>query len=225
VFRFSGDMRNITFSTSLMDLFRDSLDLVELIMEMEDSWSSAFQTKTLKKCGRLQTWYAISSGTEKSEPAQMDPIATYEGSTLEFRGRAELFSDSIRLTGTVFLRYDYDTTYPLRTLQPRIDRFKMRSGTFSIGLALLLFAVVGTSILVFTFKINPLNFEVGLVGIFIPVGLLFAMAGWRKKEYAYFLTEAGIRAFAIVRSGKDRERFEEFTELIVEQIRKERKLA
>jgi hypothetical protein len=90
----------------------------------------------------------------------MEPIATYEASTLEFRGRAELFADSVRLTGTVCCHGDYDMTIPLTTLQPRITRLRMRGKYFPLGLALMAFGIIGATILAasftaFSFELLP----------------------------------------------------------------------
>jgi hypothetical protein len=149
----------------------------------------------------------------------MEPIAIYEASSFEFRGRAELYADSVRAVGTIFLSADYDTTIPLSTPQPRFECIKMRSRFFGVGSYMLRIGVVGASVLVTEFKLNPLGIAIFVLGCIGGTGLALTLATVRKTEHARFLTEGGMPALDIVRSGKDQERFEEFVNLLVEQIK------
>ncbi len=85
---------------------------------------------------------------------------------------------------------------------------------------MILVGFIGVSILVAGFKLDPFGFAVGLVGSIGLAGLALSLATMRKTEFARFVNEARVVVLDIARSGKDRNRFQEFTGLVVTQIRK-----
>ena len=62
-------------------------------------------------------------------------------------------------------------------------------------------------------------------GLFLVLGLcgfLFSLATWRMVEFAGFESDAGVVVLAIAKKGPDQERFDEFVNLLLEQIKQAR---
>jgi hypothetical protein len=151
-------------------------------------------------------------------------IATYEAVWFDGRCRFELFADSVRATGSIFLRGDFETAIPLATLQPRFERLRFRSRLFGASFGMIAAGFIGASVLITGFHLDPFSLPVGLVWGVGLSGLISCLATAHKTEFARFLTNGGFPALDIARSGSSLD-FEKFVEMLVEQIQLEKSLA
>ena len=148
----------------------------------------------------------------------MDPIATYTGKWLDGSYRFDLFTDSLRIVGTTFLRSEDDMTIALNTLQLRVDRLRIRSGIFAAGLWMIVVSMTAYTVALEATKLDPFGLAAGLLGAPAIGGLVMTLAAARKIEIARFVTDAGVVAFGIPRT-KKADTFDEFVNQILTQIR------
>lgn len=148
----------------------------------------------------------------------MEPIATYRGTWLEGSYRFDLFPDSLRAVGSVFLRSDEDATIALAGLQVRVDRLRVRSGLFDGGLWITLVTLIVCPVTVAALKLDPIGPWAGLLAspVLGGLGLIFAAA--KKQEFARFVTDGGLAAVVIPRT-QAADGFDEFINRVLEQIR------
>jgi hypothetical protein len=137
---------------------------------------------------------------------------------LEGSYRFDLFPDSLRVVGSLFLRADEDATIALGGLQVRSDRLRVRSGLFGAGLWMMLGAMIGCPVAVATLNLNHFGFVAALLASPGLGGVALTLTALRKTEFARLVTDAGVAAVVIPRT-RAADGFDEFVDLILARIR------
>ncbi len=148
------------------------------------------------------------------------PIATYEEARFELRRRFALFPDRIRVTGKGLYLGRLDAVIPLSILHPDPARQWVRGQLFRYGLFALFVAACWAASLSLGGGPEALvrPWVVGVLGSLALVGLLVVLANIRPVEFARFQTDAGVIALDVGRVGRQAEGFDEFVDLLIEQI-------
>lgn len=89
---------------------------------------------------------------------------------------------------------------------------------FWAGFLMAIAGYIGWAVLISEFGLDPLGLASALVGSFGLVGTLLAVATFRKTEFAQFVTDAGVPAFAIARTRGSGADSDEFVESMLRQI-------
>jgi hypothetical protein len=152
----------------------------------------------------------------------MDWIAEYREARIECKRHFELYEDFVRVRGSFSCASDFDVTIKLRNLLPEFGRIRLRSKLFVVSMWECIIAAIVYAILISGLKMEPFGHVPGLVLMLATAGAIMMIVTFRKVEYASFKTEAGVTVLDIGRCGPDKERFEEFVEMVVRQIRKAR---
>jgi hypothetical protein len=151
---------------------------------------------------------------------QEDPIATYDEARFDLRRHFELFPDRVRVTGRGQPWGQFDSTIPLATLQPHVNRLWVRGKLFRYGqiaLACALGAAVG---LVFNYGTEILATPLAMVviGSIAAVGLVLLLPNIRAVEFARFHTDAGLCGLDVGRVGPSAEEFDQFVSSLTQLI-------
>src|SRR5262249_12666342 len=126
---------------------------------------------------------------------------------------------SIRVSGSRTLQSNVDTTIPLSRIDPRVIRLHIRHPAFWWGFGGALVSFIACEVLVSGFKLSPFESAFGLLfGVGLS-GVALCLATLRKTEFARFESDAGVPVLDIARAGPDRERFDDFVNRLLEQIR------
>jgi len=152
----------------------------------------------------------------------MDPIATYAETRFSGKRQFELFSDTIRVRGKTFLKSDFDSTIPLKSLNPDFSRLRVRESAFVWGMWLIIIAALLGGILVAGFKLPADHILVVLVTIQPVAGLAFCLATFRKVEFYCFQNDSGVTLLDVARAGKEKDRFDDFAGSLTAAIRTSR---
>lgn len=152
-------------------------------------------------------------------PQDQMPIATYREVRFDGKRRFDLFSEEIRVSGSVTMQSDLDTTIPLSRMDPRLIKLRVRNNVFWVGLWMAIAGFVGAVILVEGFRLDPFGIAPGLIGSIGVAGIALSCATLRKTEYARFESDAGVPVLDIARSGPDVASFNDFVDRLLKQIR------
>ena len=149
----------------------------------------------------------------------MEPLATYSTSSIQWKNSFSLFPDSvvIRYSRGVFGTRG-EERYLLKILDPGWTHTEFRESIFSqAGGMIAAFSLIVCFRLLRADAISWLLFSLAAsVGVF---GVWLICVGFRKAERAQFHTETGIPLFNISRYGSRRETFDSFVEALTRQIR------
>ena len=148
----------------------------------------------------------------------MDTIARYSERRHEGKRDFTLLLDRIEIKGKEYLGADYETTVLLKTLDPEIDRMRVRSQTFTAGIWIFFTSAIVASILVEGFGQPVLSGVNGMLWTFSLCGAFASLATMRKEVYAVFKSTSGIATLCIAKEGKDKNRFDDFIACIQNQI-------
>ena len=152
----------------------------------------------------------------------MQPIAVYEERQSERRARFDLFSDTIRVSGST-LQAKVDQTIPLARLHPSVTRVWVYSLWFYVGFWVLLAGVVLLIVVGVVTELQrttdiPVK-QMGMAGTLVAAGAVLAVLNRHKTEYAQFQSDAGLPVLGIARAGRGASGFDPFIALLTEQIR------
>jgi hypothetical protein len=133
-------------------------------------------------------------------------IAQFDERRFDGRRHFELFSDSVRVSGSTVFGTRFEERVDLDLLSSNPDKLWTRHAGFWSGIGM---AVV--------FWVLPMGFAnvlsswwKGLFWGWAVTGVLLALVTARRIEWAVFRNSSGVRVLAIARAGPDRARFDEF---------------
>jgi len=149
----------------------------------------------------------------------MATIATYREVRFDGKRQFELSEEEIHVWGSINFQTDVDTTIPLKVIQPRVIRVRIRNVSFTAGVVCAGALLATRGVLVSGFGMEPLGeaSQMLLAGIFGSLAL--AAATIRKVEFARFVNDAEIAVLDVARSGPDAASFDKFVAQIVDQVR------
>jgi len=145
----------------------------------------------------------------------MESIMTYSETRLNGQRYFELYPDKIRIRGKVFLQSDFDTTVPLGNLSPVFEKVRIRGQGFWGGLKLTVISFIALTIMASVSAIDFGSFITVLVACFLVTGLLICAVTFPKIQIYRFKNSAEIIALDIARSGKEKDKFDDFVDNIV----------
>jgi hypothetical protein len=161
-------------------------------------------------------------GTPQTSGPYMTPIATYRERRLEGNRLFELYEDRVIVRGKLYLSTDFETPVLLKNLSPVTGRMKSRTaGAWVSGFV----ALVSVAVLLWIFDhflgyLDEPLLVGGLAGVLAILLTLFVFI--RKIEFINFISDDGAIRLNIGRSGPDKEMFQEFVGLVIQQIEKTR---
>lgn len=148
----------------------------------------------------------------------MPVIASYDSRWLEGQFHLELTEGEIRIHGSQALGgRRVETAIPLRSLQPRVERFWLRSRLFNVGLSITFLGPVAAWLLVMQFRMSPYDPLPGLALVSGAIGPLLMAFTFRRIEFARFVSTGGVPALDVARSG-DTSQFENFIAALLAAI-------
>lgn len=148
----------------------------------------------------------------------MEPIATYKEVRFDGSRTFTLFPDKLLVRGKTTLHSDFDTTIPLRILDPNFDRMGIRNKSCSVGAWIATISFVTWTVLVKGFGMSFAAPGAGMIAMGGVAGLLLSAATFRKVEFLRFRNQSGLHVLDIARSGKDAEQLDSFVQVLVKQI-------
>ncbi len=155
----------------------------------------------------------------------MNPISTYSECSFNRACHYELYPDKLHVTGKVFLRNEFDVTFELKNLNPIHQKIKVRNNNFLAGLGMSSVSAILLLILVSVFHVKFDSLVFVIISCAIVAGLLFCASTIKKVEYYRFTNLSDINVLDIARTGKDRQKFDEFITQLVDAIRKSKVMA
>jgi hypothetical protein len=153
----------------------------------------------------------------------MQPIATYSEVRFEGSRTFALFSDKLVVRGKQSLQSEFETTIPLKTLDPTPDTLCIRGRIFAWGMWVAIVGFVVCTILVSGLHMSFATLPPGLVACIGMSGVMLMLATFRKVEFVRFKNEGGIFILDIARAGKNASQLDSFVDALTKQIRETRK--
>jgi hypothetical protein len=152
----------------------------------------------------------------------MQPIATYSEVRFEGSRTFTLLPDKIVVRGKQSLQSEFETTIPLKTLDPSPDKLRFRNQIFTWGMWIAIIGFVVCAILVTGFHMSFATFPPGLVACIGMSGVMLMLATFRKVEFVRFKNDGGIVILDIARAGKSAAQLDSFIDALTKQIRESR---
>jgi|GEM_PF-5301106 len=148
-----------------------------------------------------------------------EPILTYTDASLSRAQTLTLWPKKVHLKGRLFLRGDYEGSFPIEAISPNYQRVSMRDSVFwgnvwlfliSGGIAVLYHAIPGTT---------PDSQLGGFIAVLPIIAVFACLLTFRKVTLVQFLSPQGQLLFGLVKGGKEKDRFDEVVARLVEQIK------
>lgn len=148
-----------------------------------------------------------------------DPvIATYREVSFNRKQTVTLYSDRVKIRGKIFFGSEYQVEFLLSQFSSIVNRGRERSKSFWHGIWMV---IVGGALGVTALEVPAVpRLVVELSFAVMGTGVMLSVATARKLDHARFAANDGFTLFTVIRSGKDKEHFEQFITLTVEQIKK-----
>ena len=147
---------------------------------------------------------------------------TYSEQRFDGKRTFQLFPDRVVVRGAETLSSDYEQTIPVATLTPETTTIRYRHPQASSAFWMMAVSMAGLFVLMGYFHMpieaTPVVITAGL-GV---IGLLLAVATYKKVEFVVFRSDAGVDVLSVARSGKQVGTFNAFVEGLRRQIQSAR---
>jgi len=162
---------------------------------------------------------AGAQGTSRGCRMSDTPVLRYTGTSISRQQTLTLYEDRVHLEGKIFLEADYTASIALGSLSPDYHRVSGRDRLFW-GSFLLMLGSAALALIYHQFPWADIGTFVGGLLTSLPLaGLIGCLVTIRKVCTAQFVNTQGQLVFSVIKSGKEKHRYEEVVATIAQQIR------
>lgn len=145
-------------------------------------------------------------------------LLSYADESFSRRQTLTLWNDKIHLDGKIFLRGEYEVSFPLKGISPNYRTGFFRDNSFSGYVWILIISIVIIGIFYAIPNVDPASFLGGMVIVLPLIGIAGCLATFKKKQSVCFLSSSGQPLFNVIKAGKEKDNFDEVIRRVVDQI-------